>query len=126
MQGIDALGTQWCHNDRYMTIADTPFQTIDWAAVEPVAFPGETGVAQWRTRNFGDIRVRIVDYSPGYKADHWCEKGHVILCVEGELHTELKDGRIEVLRPGMTYQVGDGSAAHRSFSPTGAKLFIVD
>jgi len=109
-----------------MRIADTPFQTIDWAAVEPVAFPGESGVAHWRTRNLGDIRVRIVDYSAGYKADHWCEKGHVILCVEGELHTELKDGRIEVLRPGMTYQVGDGSDAHRSFSPTGAKLFIVD
>ena len=123
---MDTPGTQWCHNDFYMRIADTPFQTIDWAAVEPVAFPGESGVAHWRTRNLGDIRVRIVDYSAGYKADHWCEKGHVILCVEGELHTELKDGRIEVLRPGMTYQVGDGSDAHRSFSPTGAKLFIVD
>ena len=109
-----------------MRIPEIPFGTTDWAAVEPVAHPGETGVACWRTRQFGDIRVRIVDYSPGYLADHWCEKGHVILCLEGELHTQLKDGRVEVLRAGMSYQVGDGVAAHRSYSPKGAKLFIVD
>lgn len=83
-------------------------------------------MAHWRTRHFGDIRVRIVEYSPGYLADHWCEKGHVILCLEGELQTELKDGRVEVLLPGMSYQVGDGMQAHRSYSPNGAKLFIVD
>ncbi len=109
-----------------MRIPDILFQTTDWAAVEPTTHAGENGVAHWRTRQFGDIRVRMVDYSPGYRADHWCEKGHVLLCLEGELHTELKDGRVEVLRAGMSYQVGDGMQAHRSYSPHGARLFIVD
>ena len=109
-----------------MRLPDIPFQITDWASVEPTEHAGEKGVAHWRTRQFGDIRVRIVEYSAGYLADHWCEKGHVILCLDGELHTELKDGRVEVLRPGMSYQVGDGMAAHRSYSPKGAKLFIVD
>jgi hypothetical protein len=107
-------------------IPDIPFQTTDWPAVEPTAHAGEKGVAHWRTRHFGDIRVRIVDCSPGYVSDHWCVKGHVLLCLEGELHTELKDGRVEVLRPGMSYQVGDNKEAHRGYSPNGAKLFIVD
>ena len=109
-----------------MQIPEIPFQTTDWSTVEPTAHEGEEGVAHWRTQKFADIRVRIVDFSPGYLADHWCEKGHVLLCLEGELHTELKDGRVEVLRPGMSYQVGDGVEAHRSFSPSGARLFIVD
>jgi hypothetical protein len=109
-----------------MHIPNIPFQTTDWADVEPVAHEGEKGVAHWRTRQFGDIRVRIVDYSPGYLADHWCEKGHLLLCLEGELHTELKDGRVAVLRPGMSYQVGDGMQAHRSYTSNGARLFIVD
>src|SRR5438045_2857419 len=109
-----------------MRIPEIPFQTTDWAAVEPTDHPGETGVAHWRTQHFGDIRVRVVDYSPGYRADHWCQKGHVLLCLEGELHIGLKDGREEILRPGMSYQVGDGMDAHRSHSPKGAKLFIVD
>jgi hypothetical protein len=109
-----------------MRIPAIPFETVDWTDVEPTEHPGEKGVAHWRTRNLGEIRVRMVDYSPGYLADHWCEKGHVLLCLEGELHTELKDGRVQVLRPGMSYQVGDGVGAHRSYSPNGARLFIVD
>jgi len=109
-----------------MNILGIPFQTTDWAAVEPTAHAGENGVAHWRTRHFGDIRVRMVDYSPGYRADHWCEKGHVLLCLEGALHVSLKEGREEILRAGMSYQVGDGMQAHRSHSPGGAKLFIVD
>jgi hypothetical protein len=83
-------------------------------------------MALWRTRQLGDIRVRMVDYSPGYRADHWCSKGHVLLCLEGELHTELRDGRTFVLTPGTSYQVGDDGEAHRSSTRTGAKLFIVD
>jgi hypothetical protein len=68
----------------------------------------------------------MVEYTAGYAADHWCDKGHVLLCLEGELHTTLKDGRVVVLKPGMSYQVADGAAAHRSSTPTGARLFIVD
>jgi quercetin dioxygenase-like cupin family protein len=102
------------------------FGTTDWSSVEQTTHKGETGFALWRTRNFGDIRVRVVEYTPGYKADHWCSKGHIILCLEGELHTELEDGRVHVLKPGMTYQVADNAEAHRSFTGVGAKLFIVD
>jgi len=109
-----------------MQIAAIPFGTTDWSAVEKTEHAGETGTAWWRTRNFGAIRVRMVDYSPGYSADHWCQKGHILLCVEGELHTELKDGRSFVLRPGMSYQVADGAEPHRSRTASGAKLFIVD
>lgn len=109
-----------------MRIPAIPFETTDWKELEATEYPGEQGVAHWRTRNFGDIRVRMVNYSPGYLADHWCEKGHVLLCLEGELHTQLKDGRVAVLRPGMSYQVGDGMEPHRSYSPNGARLFIVD
>ena len=109
-----------------MRIPAFPFEIANWAEVEATTHPGETGVAHWRTLSFGNIRVRMVEYSPGYLADHWCEKGHVLLCLEGELHTQLRKGRTEVLRPGMSYQVGDGMEAHRSYSPLGAKLFIVD
>ena len=109
-----------------MQLNDIPFGTTQWADIEPIRHEGESGFALWRTRQFGDVRVRIVEYSPGYFADHWCEKGHVLLCLEGELHTELKDGRTFVLTPGMSYQVADHAEPHRSSTAGGAKLFIVD
>lgn len=109
-----------------MQLSDIPFATTDWSSVERTEHPGETGVAVWRTRHFGAVRVRMVEYSPGYLADHWCEKGHILLCLAGELDTELRDGRIFRLRPGMSYQVADGVAPHRSRSTAGATLFIVD
>jgi quercetin dioxygenase-like cupin family protein len=109
-----------------MQISEILFGTTDWSAIEPTSHPGETGAALWRTRDFGAIRVRMVDYSPGYRADHWCEKGHILLCLSGEIETELRDGRRFRLRPGVSYQVADGAEAHRSYSPTGATLFIVD
>ena len=94
--------------------------------MERTEHPGETGKAYWRTKTFNNIRVRMVEYTPGYLADHWCQKGHVLLCLEGELQTELKDGRKVTLKPGTSYQVADGAEAHRSYTPIGAKLFIVD
>ena len=109
-----------------MRMTDISFGTTDWSDVERTEHKGVTGVAHWRTRSFGAIRVRMVEYSPGYAADHWCSKGHVLLCLEGELNTELADGRTFVLRPGMSYQVADDAEAHRSSTTTGAKLFIVD
>jgi len=105
---------------------DIPFGTTDWSAIEPTRHPGETGSAFWRTQHFGAIRVRMVEYTPGYLADHWCVKGHVLLCLEGELHTELEDGRRFTLKPGMSYQVADQAEPHRSSTTTGARLFIVD
>lgn len=109
-----------------MQITDIPFQTTDWTDLPPTEHAGTRGTATWRTKTHGPIRIRMVEYSPGYEADHWCHKGHILLCLEGELRTELADGRILQLRPGMTYEVGDGMEAHRSSAPTGARLFIVD
>ncbi|MBL0931458.1 MAG: DHCW motif cupin fold protein [Alphaproteobacteria bacterium] len=109
-----------------MKMSGIPFATVDWADVTPTRHTGTTGEAQWRTRNFADIRVRMVEYSPGYEADHWCEKGHVLLVLAGELETELADGRKFMLKPGQSYQVADGAEPHRSRTATGAKLFIVD
>jgi quercetin dioxygenase-like cupin family protein len=109
-----------------MHMNDIPFGTTDWSTVARTERKGATGVAFWRTRDFGGIRVRMVEYTPGYLADHWCVKGHILLCLEGELHTELEDGRKFVLKPGMTYQVADNAEPHRSFTAVGAKLFVVD
>ena len=109
-----------------MQISGIPFGVTDWSQVEPTEHKGERGAAYWRTRQFGDIRVRMVEYTPGYLADHWCTKGHIILCVAGELQTELADGRTLTLKPGMGYQVADGAEPHRSSTAVGARLFIVD
>jgi hypothetical protein len=109
-----------------MRISDLPFGTVDWNAVEPTRHSGETGVAHWRTRTFGDVRLRMVEYTPGYLADHWCSKGHFLLCLSGELTTELADGRRFSLTRGMSYQVADGAEAHRSSTKSGATLFVVD
>jgi len=103
-----------------------PFGITDWNDVAPTEHAGETGVAVWRTRLFGSLRVRMVEYSPNYRANHWCEKGHILLCLAGELRTELADGRVFSLTPGTSYQVADNTDAHRSSTSTGATLFIVD
>jgi quercetin dioxygenase-like cupin family protein len=110
-----------------MKIPELPFTVTDWAALPATVYPGETGEATWRTFNIGNLRVRLVEYSPGYLADHWCDRGHVLYVLDGELGTELQDGRTFKLTPGMSYQVSDfGDAAHRSSTRTGARLFIVD
>jgi len=110
-----------------MRMTDIPFTATDWSTVPATEHPGETGKALWRTLQLGEIRVRMVEYTPGYKADHWCSKGHVLLVLSGHLTTELQDGRKVELGPGMSYQVADeGDAPHRSVTEVGAKLFIVD
>ena len=109
-----------------MDIGHIPFGTTDWSLIEASEHAGATGMAYWRTQVFGAIRVRMVEYTAGYLADHWCQKGHILLCLEGELHTELADGRRFVMTPGMSYQVADMAEAHRSSTTTGARLFIVD
>lgn len=109
-----------------MKMQDIPFGVTDWSSVEKTEHPGEPGLAYWQTREFGGIRVRFVEYSPGYVADHWCSKGHILLVMEGELETELADGRKFTLTAGMSYQVADGAEPHRSSTKNGVKLFIVD
>lgn len=109
-----------------MQIEDVPFTATDWTAVPASHHAGVSGTASWRTVERGNLRVRMVEYSPGYAADHWCRRGHVLLVLDGELHTETDDGTKVVLTPGMSYQVADDAGAHRSSTATGARLFIVD
>jgi quercetin dioxygenase-like cupin family protein len=109
-----------------MHLKDIPFQVTDWSALAVTEHPGETGRATWRTVEIGNVRVRRVEYTEGYLADHWCERGHVLLVLEGELITDLRDGRSFTLRAGDSYEVADGAAPHRSRTSRGAKLFIVD
>ena len=109
-----------------MKIEQVPFGVTDWASVPSTEHPGETGVACWRTIETGNVRVRMIEYSPGYVADHWCSRGHVLLVLSGELDTDLKDGRSFTLRPGQSYQVADGEEPHRSRTAGGATLFVVD
>ena len=109
-----------------MNISNFPFTLIDWRNVEAEEHPGTTGSAFWKTISMDDIRIRLVEYSWDYLADHWCDKGHIIYCIDGEMTTELKDGRKITLRKGMSYIVGDDSENHRTFTDKGVRLFIVD
>jgi hypothetical protein len=110
-----------------MKMHDIAFGTTDWESVPKTEHKGATGMATWRTREFAGIRVRMVDYSPNYLASHWCEKGHILLVLDGALETELADGRRFKLLPGQSYQVADGAEPHRSSTGAeGARLFIVD
>ncbi len=103
-----------------------PFQVTDWEKVPVTEHSGETGTAYWRSLQFGSLRVRMVEYSPAYKADHWCQKGHLLFVTEGELITELADGSTFRMTKGMSYEVSDELSSHRSFTEHGAKLIIVD
>jgi hypothetical protein len=109
-----------------MTLSPFPFSITDFASIEPEIHTGITGYAEWRIIHRDDIRIRLVKYSENYLADHWCSKGHIIYCVDGEMETELKDGRKFLLTKNMIYTVGDNSDAHRSYSNNGCTLFIVD
>ena len=124
--GLGTLALLVNGHHRQMKISYIPFGVTDWSTIQPTEHAGITGSALWRTQTFGDIRVRIVEYSPGYLANHWCSKGHILLCLEGVLDTELADGRRFQLTPGTSYQVADSAEPHRSSTAVGAKLFIVD
>lgn len=105
---------------------DIPFQTIDWTVVPKEEFKGEKGVAYWQTIQFDGLRIRIVEYSPGYIADHWCKKGHIVHCLEGDFISELKNGKQFKLSKGMTYVVSDELSSHRSITQNGVKVMIID
>ena len=109
-----------------MKMHNIPFGITEWSGVPAEEHSAQAGQAFWRTQQFGDVRVRRVDYTPGYVSDHWCTKGHILFCLSGELHTVLADGRCFTLTPGMSYQVADNAEPHRSTAPQGATLFIVD
>jgi hypothetical protein len=103
-----------------------PFTTIDWSSIEKVEHKGETGIATWQSAQFGGLRIRIVHYSEGYMADHWCEKGHIVHCLEGDFTSELKTGEKTKLHKGESFVVSDNLSSHRSYTQNGATLLIVD
>ncbi len=109
-----------------MSTQNIPFQNIDWSKVPRTEHKGETGIAYWQTIQFQGLRIRIVEYSPGYLADHWCKKGHIVHCLEGEFVSEMKDGDQSAMKEGMTYVVSDELSSHRSKTEKGVKLLIID
>jgi len=108
------------------TTINIPFQTIDWTLIPKIEHPGESGTAFWQTVEFSGLRVRIVEYSKGYLADHWCKKGHIVHCLEGEFVSELQSGETFILTKGMTYVVTDELSSHRSSTEHGVKVMIID
>jgi quercetin dioxygenase-like cupin family protein len=102
------------------------FQTIDWNVVSKTFHPGETGTASWQTIQLPGLRLRIVEYSPGYLADHWCSKGHIVYCISGAFVSELETGESFALSEGMSYVVSDNVSSHRSITKAGVKLLIID
>ncbi|MDO3640527.1 MAG: DHCW motif cupin fold protein [Mucilaginibacter sp.] len=109
-----------------MQSAAIPFQVIDWKKTEKTNHPGTTGIALWQTLQFGGLRVRMVEYTKGYLADHWCQKGHIVHCLEGGFTTELQTGESFNLTEGMSYIVSDDLSSHRSITENGVKLLIID
>lgn len=109
-----------------MHFSSFPFSITDWSLIEEDIHKGITGFASWKIVTKDNTRIRLVEYSPNYVADHWCKKGHIIFCLEGEMETELEDGRKFMLRKGNMYTVGDNAEAHRTSTTSGCKLFIVD
>jgi len=107
-------------------MSNIPFQTIDWTSIEKIEHKGETGVAFWQTLQLEGLRIRIVEYSKGYLADHWCQKGHIVYCLEGSFITELSTGQKLTLSKNESYVVSDDLSSHRSFSENGVKLLIID
>jgi hypothetical protein len=109
-----------------MPASNIDFQAIDWSSIERSMHPGETGEAFWQTLQLPGLRIRIVEYSAGYLADHWCQKGHIVHCLEGEFVSEMEAGEAFTLTAGMTYIVSDELSSHRSVSKNGVKLLIID
>ncbi len=107
-------------------MSNIPFQTIDWHSIEETEYSGESGIAIWQTVQFEGLRIRKVSYGRGYLADHWCQKGHIVHCLEGEFISELSTGEKIKLSGGDTYIVSDDLSSHRSVSENGVKLLIID
>lgn len=103
-----------------------PFRKVDWSTITKTEHAGENGMSFWQTLNFDGLRVRIVEYEAGYLADHWCEKGHILHCLEGEFVSELSTGEKISLKQGESYIVSDDLSSHRSSSEHGVKLLIID
>ncbi len=138
MTKLEANNFSWTIRNRQKTIKtgtiikkkmnneNIPFQTVDWSNIPKTEHKGETGIAYWQTLQFEGLRIRLVEYSKGYVADHWCTKGHIVHCLEGDFVSELSDGKKSILSKGMTYVVTDDLSSHRSTTVDGVKLLIID
>ena len=109
-----------------MNKKNIPFQIIDWTNIPKTEHKGETGIAYWQTIQFDGLRIRLVEYSKDYVADHWCKKGHIVNCLEGEFVSELQNGEKFTIKQGMAYVVTDDLSSHRSITKNGVKLLIID
>ncbi len=107
-------------------MSNIPFQTINWEDIPKEEHPGESGTSYWKVKQYEGLRVRMVEYTAGYFANHWCQKGHIVHCLEGEFESELSNGEISILKSGMSYIVSDDLSSHRSYSKNGVKLLIID
>lgn len=107
-------------------MTNIPFQTIDWSNIEKIVYPGDTGTSYWQTKQFDGLRIRLVEYTAGYFADHWCQKGHIVHCLQGAFESELENGEIFTLTRGMSYVVSGDLSSHRSISKEGCTLLIID
>jgi hypothetical protein len=107
-------------------MSNIPFQVIDWSSIIKTEHTGETGTSFWQTMQYPCLRIRMVEYSAGYLADHWCQKGHIVHCLEGDFVSELQSGEKLAMSAGMTYVVSDNLSSHRSICENGVKLLIID
>jgi hypothetical protein len=107
-------------------MSNIPFQAIDWTTIEKTEHKGEEGTSFWQTLNYDGLRIRLVEYSRGYIANHWCQKGHIVHCLEGDFISEMENGEQFILSAGMTYVVSDNLSSHRSVTTNGVKLLIID
>ena len=109
-----------------MKIENVPFTTISWENQRAITVPGETGFAIVKAVQAGEICLRLVEFTPGYRADHWCSKGHVVFVLSGSLSTVLRDGRAFEAVAGSSFHVGDEEDHHLVETSNGATVFIVD
>ncbi len=109
-----------------MSHSNIPFQITKWDKVPATVVQGTTGTATMRIQQHGELRIRMIEYSANYLADHWCELGHLVFVLEGELINELKDGTTNVLKKGMSYAVSDGLSSHRSRTVGPVKMLVID
>ena len=110
-----------------MNLNHFPAGITDWSQTSESVHPGSPGTATVRSRQIGDIQLRLVVYSPNYLADHWRHKGHIVFVVAGDLMIEYQHSLTYKLVPGTSYHVADGDGpAHRVLTENGATVFIVD
>ncbi len=109
-----------------ISVSNISFQTVDWSTIGKTMHPGQTGMAFWQTLQLPGLRIRKVQYSAGYLADHWCTKGHIVHCLSGTLVSEMESGEIVTLKEGTSYVVSDNLSSHRSVTKHGVTLLIID